>query len=132
MSTRQCRYVIQRHTWKGFDHFDFMFEVPDSDRLRTFQLPAEPHPLACLQGISCREIASHRADYLNYEGPVSRDRGSVAIFDQGNAYIVEERSGWLRLHLASTRGIQHPEWVLRATSGSGWHLMAIATRSANL
>ncbi|MCK6439462.1 MAG: hypothetical protein L6Q71_04600 [Planctomycetes bacterium] len=117
-------YVIQCHTWQGMDHFDFMFEWPGSDMLRTFQLPEPPERVCVETGIACREIAPHRRDYLEYEGEVSRDRGSVAIWDKGLLRLARDTGKQLEIELHSNQGREHPPWLFHFTGGSGWFLFA--------
>ncbi len=64
--------------WNGV-HWDFMLEIGDvlcdlghrcADRCRSEDLPA-------------RRLGDHRRVYLEYEGPVSGDRGNVRRVDSG-------------------------------------------------
>lgn len=65
------RFVILRHDHPQL-HWDFMLE--DDGALRTWRLLSEP-----IANIPIRAEPSflHRLAYLDYEGPVSGDRGSV-------------------------------------------------------
>jgi len=68
------RYVVLHHTDYGDAHFDLMIEpAPDSEKLLTWR--AAHWPAAA--GDTLSRIADHRRDYLNYEGPVSNNRGRV-------------------------------------------------------
>ncbi len=64
-------------------HFDFMIEGQDD--LRTWSLATLPR-----EGAStfAEEIAGHRKMYLDYEGPLSDDRGSVSRVDQGSYEMI--------------------------------------------
>ncbi|MCA8940775.1 MAG: hypothetical protein KDB07_13235, partial [Planctomycetes bacterium] len=101
------RYVIQAHTWGGFTHFDLMFEVAGWERLRTFQLPQEPTQAAVKNGISLREIAPHRRQYLDYEGPVSEGRGEVKIWDTGRIRTLQHAARLVEFELLSKQGRKH-------------------------
>lgn len=72
--TEHVRYVVLRHEGVAERHFDFMFEtVPGGPLLtwRSLTWPIEREtPLV--------RLGEHRRDYLDYEGPVSNDRGRVA------------------------------------------------------
>ena len=48
--------------------------------LRTWALAEEP---AAQAEIAAEALGDHRLDYLEYEGPVSGDRGSVSRWDEG-------------------------------------------------
>lgn len=73
------RFVILCHSGgaKGV-HFDFMLEAGDA--LKTWAM-AQP-PAAGVE-IDCDELPDHRTAYLDYEGPVSGERGFVAQWDHG-------------------------------------------------
>lgn len=60
-------------------HFDFMLE--DEGRLRTWALEALP---AAGQWCDAQALPDHRPTYLDYEGLVSGERGSVSRFDRGS------------------------------------------------
>jgi hypothetical protein len=80
------RYVILQHDISGASHFDFMLET--GDVLKTWSLPKPPAPGV---EIDAEALPDHRLAYLDYEGPVSGDRGSVARWDRG-IYDVEQES----------------------------------------
>jgi hypothetical protein len=80
------RYVILQHETAGGVHFDFMLEM--GGVLKTWSLSQPP-----LQGveIDAEALPDHRLAYLDYEGPISGDRGSVTRWDRGT-YEVECQS----------------------------------------
>lgn len=80
------QFVILRHDGPRGVHFDFMLEA--GDVLKTWALPQSPLP-----GIemTCDAIGDHRVAYLDYEGPLSGERGSVTRWDRGS-YLVEHQS----------------------------------------
>lgn len=71
------RYVILRHDHPAL-HWDLMLEA--GDMLRTWRLAAPPRPGVC---VAAQPIGDHRRLYLDYEGPVSGDRGTVERWDAG-------------------------------------------------
>jgi hypothetical protein len=78
------RFVVLIHDYPEL-HWDFMLEKEAI--LRTWRLsrsPAEAGP------IDAESLADHRLAYLDYEGPVSDNRGSVRRFDRGKYTVVEE------------------------------------------
>jgi len=89
-------------------HWDLMLEA--SGALRTWALdhaPEEPTGHATEQ--NAEQLPDHRLAYLDYEGPVSGDRGHVTRWDAG-----EFR--WL---------VDEPEKVIAELTGN--HLRGIAT-----
>jgi DNA polymerase Ligase (LigD) len=73
------------------------------------------------RGVATR-LDDHRLDYLDYEGPVSRDRGTVRRLDAGTVEVVVDlpatcemriTSGRLRGHLKLTRqGESSDQWLV--------------------
>lgn len=100
------RFVILRHeTPSGHDrgpHYDLMFER--GDMLLTWSLPELPIPG---KTIPASALADHRLDYLELEGPLSGDRGSVRRVEEGKYDVLEESEKLLRLVLSGKmlRGI---------------------------
>jgi hypothetical protein len=94
------RFVVLIHDFPEL-HWDFMLE--NEAGLRTWRLarePSEPGP------IDAKALADHRLAYLDYEGPVCGDRGSVRRFDRGEYTLVEETTERVvvELHGAILRG----------------------------
>ncbi len=72
------RFVVQEHTVEPGDvHYDLMLE--DAEVLVTFQLERSPDA----SGVAGSRSFDHRPRYLDYEGPVSKGRGEVRIWDRG-------------------------------------------------
>jgi hypothetical protein len=71
------RFVILEHDFPE-RHWDFMLEAGGA--LRTWKLEAPPQA-----GLEIAATASfdHRLVYLDYEGPVSGNRGQVTAWDRG-------------------------------------------------
>jgi hypothetical protein len=72
------RYVILEHDHPEL-HWDFMLEA--GDKLRTWRLSAPP---ADGQLVAASVSFDHRLAYLDYEGPVSGNRGKVVGWDRGD------------------------------------------------
>jgi hypothetical protein len=88
------RFVVLRHVDDEGTHFDLMIE--SGQALATWKAVGPPescrdHPWLC------RRIKDHRRDYLEYEGPVSGNRGVVSRHDEGT-FMIEDESP-LRMHL---------------------------------
>lgn len=78
------QFVILEHCWNGV-HFDLMLEVEPEAPLRTWALDAMPEPGRLR---TARGLPDHRRVYLEYEGPVSGDRGTVRRIDRGTYRVV--------------------------------------------
>jgi hypothetical protein len=79
------RFVILEHDYPAL-HWDFMLEA--GPVLRTWRLSAAPEA-----GCAVEAVASfnHRAVYLDYEGPVSGNRGTVKRWEAGTfTYLVDD------------------------------------------
>lgn len=77
------RFVILEHD-HPFLHWDLMLE--DGEALKTWRLPAPPTE-APRQATA---LGDHRLAYLDYEGPVSGNRGVVKRWDAG-VYATQRR-----------------------------------------
>lgn len=77
------RFVILRHegsaSYKPGVHWDLMLEADGS--LHTWALAELP---AAGREILAEQLPDHRPTYLDYEGPISSDRGTVTRWDQGH------------------------------------------------
>ena len=112
------RYVILLHELpddqQRSTHWDLMLE--SGDALRTWALPVEP---AADMECEARELADHRLAYLEYEGPVSENRGRVTRWDQGEYRPLAEtpdslaavlQGNKLRGHLYLKKGVGSHFW----------------------
>ena len=79
------RFVILRHDSPRGEHFDFMLEA--AGVLKTWALPRPPEIGVEME---CEALADHRIEYLDYEGAVSGDRGTVTRWDCGT-YLLERQ-----------------------------------------
>ena len=91
------RYVLLEHDHPVL-HWDFMLER--GDVLRTWRLDAIPDASAA---IGARSLPDHRLAYLDYEGPVSGDRGSVCRVDRGTYDVVREQHDLLEVDVQGGR-----------------------------
>lgn len=72
------RYVVLRHDAPRGLHWDFMLER--AGVLATWAL-AEPPDAAPV--VAATPLPDHRLAYLDHQGPISGDRGSVIRWDRG-------------------------------------------------
>ena len=91
------RFAILTHD-HPFLHWDFLLE--DDATCRTWRLLACPDSLA---EIRAEALPDHRLMYLDYEGPVSGDRGTVSTWDIGTFEWLIDREGMLELRLSGRR-----------------------------
>lgn len=110
------RFVLLHHTWPQ-PHYDLMLEWHGI--LKTWRLPTQPHPHVPL---TIEAIGDHRLAYLDYEGPISGNRGEVRRVDSGNYYgDLSDMSKPLSIYLhgillrgwCQLRPITPPLWELR-------------------
>jgi hypothetical protein len=115
------RYVILRHEFPAGHqrplHWDLMLEAQGV--LRTWALAAEP----LVQGVvDAEQLPDHRLAYLDYEGPVSGDRGLVTRWDAGVFRLEAESAGQLTVavngrRLSGTLTLEQTE-----TAGHFWRV----------
>jgi hypothetical protein len=67
------RYAILHHTQIPSPHFDLLFQSTPCSPLITWRSPIWP----ILNPTPLERLADHRPAYLDYEGPVSNNRGEV-------------------------------------------------------
>ena len=108
------RFVVLVHDWP-VPHLDLLIERDGV--LKAWRLPAEYDGMT-----SCPAVANadHRPYYLEYEGPISGDRGTVARWDAGGAeweVTLPERIV-LRLDGQRLRGL----FEIVRRDASGWEL----------
>lgn len=108
------RFVILQHDHPVL-HWDLMLDT--GEVLRTWRLEVEPASQAEMRAFA---LPDHRRMYLDYEGPVSGDRGTVTRWDAGTYTLLEETPSRLRYqvdgHLMQgivqmDRGIAGDEWT---------------------
>jgi len=98
---QQGRFVILEHCQPGggrADHWDLMFQV--GDVLLTLESPAwdaSPGPWRV------QSLPDHRLSYLDYQGPISGQRGWVRQVDSGRYRVATRQSPAVRLELEGCR-----------------------------
>ncbi|MGD1278009.1 MAG: hypothetical protein ABR964_12405 [Tepidisphaeraceae bacterium] len=78
------RYVVLHHTGIGQPHFDVMMETAPGSPLATWRCPHWPPQPAD----AFTPLGEHRRDYLDYEGPVSGNRGQVRRVAAGHVQSI--------------------------------------------
>lgn len=112
---RMPRFTILEHDHPAL-HWDLLLE--SGDTLKTWRLAQPPGPNT--HRIEATEIADHRLLYLDYEGPVSGERGVVKRWD-GGVFLEESDStpDCRRFRFAGKR--LHALVRLTRVLGAKWH-----------
>jgi len=105
-----ARFAILHHVNYEIEHWDLMLE--HEGVLLTWKLPLEPIDRSMFPMPACR-IKDHRVMYLDYQGPISGDRGEVTRVDGGLVVIerLSERECVCRLSEGRLAGRFHLLWT---------------------
>jgi len=100
ISPTKMKYVILRHEFPEdavrSSHWDVMLQ--SGDVLKTWELLDQPHDK---QLLLARSLPDHRLAYLDYEGPISGNRGHVSRVAGGEMQWLEESDGNLIAQLTT-------------------------------
>lgn len=109
------RFAILHHTGVPAPHFDLLVETAPDAPLLTFRLEHWPSP----KSADVIRQPDHRRIYLDYEGPISNNRGQVRRIAAGECTIHDQTQARmtltlslnppLRLHLAH---VEADRWQL--------------------
>lgn len=84
---RELATTLLMHTTAQGSHFDWLLGRPDdalqNGRLWTARVAYASDQWASMRSWVLQPLATHRRDYLQYQGPVSGGRGTVTRVDQG-------------------------------------------------
>ena len=152
MNLSNNQWVLLHHQVDGpigdrGDHFDFMLSPvgslsentgseksssEDPGHLWTWAIPVNPLELSLPQECIAERLPDHRLAYLEYEGPISGNRGHVQRVASGTYEVVswsEERIE-LRLQCIATSPTGHDDLFLVSLSRQGeiWKLIWSAHR----
>ena len=111
------RYVLLTHD-HPFPHWDLLLET--GEVCRAWRLLEEP---GCNREIAAEPLPDHRRLYLDYEGPVSGNRGSVERWDSGTYSTVSESAAALVVRLNGQRGLGVGQ-LTSASDGVRWLFQA--------
>jgi DNA polymerase ligase (LigD)-like protein len=93
------RYVILIHDFP-FVHWDLLVEQGETLRSwRLLESPARWILATTPPALPAESIPDHRLAYLDFEGPVSGERGRVARWDAGKFERIEQTDDHVRLRL---------------------------------
>jgi hypothetical protein len=111
-----CRFVVLTHDHPVL-HWDLMLERGEA--LRTWRLAQAPAPGVA---IAAEALPDHRRKYLDYEGPVSGDRGTVVRWDAGTYAEFHETPDAVTAVVDGAR-VKGTITLQRADDGSGWRFL---------
>ena len=97
------RYVVLHHTGYGEPHYDLMFETAAGSPLATWRSATWP----TISNLTA--LADHRSAYLDYEGPVSNNRGQVRRAVAGTHTILEHTPQRLHIQLDTGERLDLPK-----------------------
>jgi hypothetical protein len=92
------RFTILEHESPRGRHWDLLLEA--GAVLTTWALASPPDATG---PIDAESLADHRIEYLDYEGPISGDRGTVSRWDAGVYRLVRQTDRELVLALEGRR-----------------------------
>ena len=96
------RFALLTHD-HPFVHWDLLIEAGATARTwRLLESPARWLSDPSIE-VAAESIAAHRLMYLDYEGPVSRERGRVIRWDHGLVEWLSEGMSSVRLRLNGER-----------------------------
>jgi hypothetical protein len=83
--SQPTRFAVLHHTGIAETHFDLLIETSPDEMLATWKLLAWPPA----NSIEVTRQADHRRVYLDYEGPLSGNRGEVRRIAGGRCDVLE-------------------------------------------
>ena len=97
---------LQHDLPDGSSHVDWMLQSPDdpSGKLVSIRLETRLEGIENGASIPGIRLDNHRAAYLDYEGPVSNNRGHVHRLEQGSIlqWVCNGDEWWITLKWSST------------------------------
>ncbi len=90
------RFVVLRHTKGSESHFDLMFE--QGGVLLTFTFNRFPEV-----GAACERIFDHRLRYLDFEGDIGEDKGTVERMDAGAYEVLSQNENVIDIEISGGR-----------------------------
>lgn len=109
------RFAVLQHDSPRGLHWDFLLEHEGA--LLTWALPQPPDVADTLPA---DKLPDHRLDYLDYEGPVSGNRGAVVRWDQGTCRFERRTDDAIVVALDGERLIGRATLQRRAGDPAGW------------
>ena len=115
------RFVVLQHDGPRGLHWDLMVET--GSVLATWSLPLPPN---FDHESPAQSLADHRVKYLDYEGPVSGDRGAVVRWDAGTYELIERTERRLVARLSGEKLIGRVELTRLSGRSGQWRFRMTA------
>jgi len=122
MSEPIKQFVLLHHKLSNSSHWDLMLDVGEA--LATWQLLDDP---TRFDAVRAKPLGDHRRIYLDYEGPVSGDRGHVTRLDRGEYHNLDRQATRWQFQLAGHLLKGHYELAPEAAPQGGWVLRRVST-----
>jgi hypothetical protein len=125
-ATVQLRHDLPDGSW----HVDWLIaqDRAGAARLIAFRVPRRLDALAPGETVDAVRLEDHRPVYLAYEGPISRDRGTVVRLARGIVVAAEMATRRWRLEIAwlDAGGRQSPQSLrVEHEAGERWRITAL-------
>jgi hypothetical protein len=116
------RFAILHHRMPSgsgrASHFDFLLQ--SGDVLRSWALSGQPSEG---RAIEAQPLADHRLIYLDYEGPVSGNRGTVTRWDGGTFQWLSDTPQIVRVQIAGARLVGTVSLIPESAAGQKWNFV---------
>ncbi|MFT3785986.1 MAG: hypothetical protein QM770_07450 [Tepidisphaeraceae bacterium] len=99
----EVSYVVLRHTGIDRPHFDLLIDLDPNGLVPTWRLDRWPDPN------EIEALPRHRRLYLDYEGPISNNRGEVRRVEQGTVSVALDDAGAWRVEFGSSQTLNLPQ-----------------------
>lgn len=83
------QFAILHHQQMHYTHWDLLLELPQRELLATWRVECPPETWGEAGILPVQALPDHRRLYLDYQGPISGQRGTVSRFDRGLLHIVQ-------------------------------------------
>lgn len=113
-------FIIHAHSGQAVLHYDLM--LLQGNVLTTWRLQQSPVEMIIGQSIPARKLPDHRKAYLTYQGPVSGNRGEVAMVEEGSYELLTKSPRRWELRLSGRRIIGRYELLRPEQDSDTWTL----------
>lgn len=99
LSVQKLHFAILEHAQREGSHWDILLELPQRKFLATWRVDLPPNDWLNSQFFQARSLPDHRPIYLDYQGPLTNNRGWVTRCDRGLITLLEDSSDGLAVEL---------------------------------
>ena len=114
------QFAVLQHRQRDYTHWDLLLELPARELLATFRVDQPPPTWATAGVLPIQALPDHRRIYLDYQGPISGDRGTVIRYDRGTMRLVEQTPTHIAAEISGE--LLHGHLELHATTANLWRL----------